>query len=489
MTRIRTVLFWVLACALVVAHAIVAWHSLVVARFWEDEAFNLTVPLNMLRGLGYSSDGALSGSTITPFDPRISTGAAVLLPVTAVLSLGVDPVIGARLVPLAFWMLLLSGLAVLGRRIGGRWAALVAVAVPLAFNSAYTASPIQGPADFLGEIPAAALIVWALVVLHRRPWLAGLLLGLAVQAKLVALLALPAFAVALWLLSPGSGAQRLLTTVRRSVLPLVLVAAPTLLLEVTALVSLGIDGYVEHLRALKWFVLDGGQNYAPTTATEKFGTLVGAWYVPWWAALALALVAAGLIGGGLLSARRAGGRIDVSALALTSAAATGLVAYVAWWSTASHLPLWVRHPSPGVFAFIPLLSAAAVWGARMLWRSHSRGRAVLRLSAAAGIAAVTLGIAASGAAHVAATLAPSTIETLDSQRAAVAPIRSWVQQNDVAWIAAQPWGSATSAVVLAGAHVGLADAPAMSSTPRLTVGAPCSREPIVDGPVYRVCAP
>ena len=230
MTRLRTILFWAAAAALLVGHVVVAWHSLTVWRFWEDEAFNLTVPRNLLDGLGYASDGALSGSTITPFDPRISTGPVVLIPVAAILATGMDPVLAARIVPLAFWALLLAGLGVLGWRIAGRWAALLAVAVPLAFTAGAGVSPIQGPADLLGEIPAAALLVWALVVLPRRAWLAGLLVGLAIQAKLIALLALPAFAVALWVLTDGSGWARVRDALRRSWVPLLLVAAPTALL-------------------------------------------------------------------------------------------------------------------------------------------------------------------------------------------------------------------------------------------------------------------
>lgn len=144
MTRARTILFWAAAVALLAGHAILAWHSLTVWRFWEDEAFNLTVPRNLLAGLGYASDGALSGSTITPFDPRISTGPVVLLPVAATLATGMDPVLAARLVPLAFWVLLLAGLGVLGWRIAGRWAALVAMTVPLAFTASAGVSPSRG---------------------------------------------------------------------------------------------------------------------------------------------------------------------------------------------------------------------------------------------------------------------------------------------------------------------------------------------------------
>ncbi|MBS1674517.1 MAG: hypothetical protein JSS74_11190, partial [Actinobacteria bacterium] len=297
--------FWILLALLVIANAIVMWHSLTVLRFWEDEAFNLTVPRNLLAGLGYTSDGTLSGSHLTPFDPRISTGPTVLLPVAGVLALGADPVIGARLVPLAYWVLLLVGLAVLGRRLAGRWGALVAVALPLAFNTAEGVSPIQGPADLLGEIAAAALVVWAMIVLPRRAWLAGLLLGLAVQAKLIALLALPAFAVALFLLAPrGRFGPSLLATLRRSIVPLVMVAVPTLLMELAALVTLGFSGYEVHARLMKEFVLSGGQKGAPTTIGEKLQTLAGSWFLPWWLVSVAAVLAVVVI---VLAARRGRG--------------------------------------------------------------------------------------------------------------------------------------------------------------------------------------
>jgi len=479
MIRARTIAFWMLAAALLAAHAIVVWHSLA-ARFWEDEAFNLTVPLNLLAGLGYSSDGALSGSMITPFDPRISTGPTVLLPVAAVLALGVDPVIGARMVPVAFWMLLVGGLAVLGTRTAGRWAGLVTAAVPLAFNGFGSVSPIQGPADLLGEIPAAALLVWALIVLPRRAWLAGLLVGLAVQAKLIALLALPAFAVTLWVLAPGHGVSRLWAALKSSWLPLVLVGMPTLLVEIAALLSLGPAGYVDHLRALRAFVRGGGQHFEPTTVAQKVETLTGAWFVPGWVALVAAIVAAVLTLSGLIVTSDAAARRPALTLAL--AGIIGSASFVGWWATASHLPLWVRHPAAGVLAFFPVLAITAVWGVRRLWSAGVVGRVLGGL----GMLALAGSIAWSIAGHVAYTFAPRS-ETLASQRAAVEPIREWVAQTGTEWLAAQPWGAAVAPIVLSGAHVGLADAPSMADAPRLA-GLQCQTPVLVEGSRYRVCA-
>jgi hypothetical protein len=480
MTRTRTILFWAAAAALLIGHVIVAWHSLTVWRFWEDEAFNLTVPRNLLAGLGYSSDGALSGSVITPFDPRISTGPVVLVPVAALLATGMDPVTAGRLIPLAFWIALLAGLAVLGRRIGGRWAALLAVTVPLAFTAGAGVSPIQGPADLLGEIPAAALIVWALVVLPRRAWLAGLLVGLAVQAKLIALLALPAFAVALWVLADGRGWPRIVDTLRRSWLPLLLVGVPTLLVELAALLSLGPAGFVDHLRAIVRFVRSGGQD-ATSSVLEKLGTLAGSWSLP--AALALlgAVIAVALALTGVVLRWRTATDAERLVIAYALAALVGALAFVGWWATASRLPLWVRHPAPGIFAFFPIIAAVALWAVPRLPR-----RRALRLAGVVAAAVLAAVVAGGATAHVVSSFLPREV-TLESQRATVAPLADWVAENDVEWLAADPWGAAVAPVVLTGAHLGLFDAPAMDGVPRLTGGG-CATETLADSGYFRICA-
>ena len=569
MTRRHTgVAFWILLALLIVANAIVMWHSLTVLRFWEDEAFNLTVPRNLVAGLGYTSDGALSGSTLTPFDPRISTGPVVLLPVAGMLALGMDPVIGARLVPLAYWVLLLVGLAVLGRRLSGRFGALIAVALPLAFNTADSVSPIQGPADLLGETTAAALIVWALIVLPRRAWLAGLLLGLAVQAKLIALLALPAFAVALFLLTPAAPfRQRLATALRRCVLPLVGVAAPTVLLEAIALVSMGFVGYARHVRALGGFLLSGGQHIEPTTVPQKLGTLAGAWFVPWWLVAIAVVIAAIAVVWAAVPARRVRSakpskdpctvhadadvrslspstdpdsvhadadvrslspskgpdplrpdadvrslspskgpdplgaeavvdpdrrrwwERDPQLLALGFGSAVGLLAFVGWWAQAAQLPLWVRHPAVGVFAFAPILAALAVRAVTALWRRRETdgARVLARATAVAAAVALAAVVAGGAAGDTVRAVQPAAAETLTQQRASIAPLADWVRENDVSWLAAKPWGGPVSSVVLTGAHLGLFDAPAMRHTPVLAFGACESGSPLASANGMVIC--
>lgn len=479
----RGILFWLVAALVAGAHAIVLWQSLVVNRLWEDEAFNLTVPLNLLRGLGYASDGTLSGSEITPFDPRISTGPVVLAPIAAVLALGADPVVGARLVPAAFWIALLIAVALLGRRVGGRWAALVALTVPLALQTAVPVSPIQGPADILGEIPAAALCAWALVVLHRRPWLAGLLLGLAVQAKYISLLFVPAFAVALWLQTPGMPWRGRL---RRALLPAGLVLAPTALMELIAFVSLGPAGFVDHVRRTGGFVISGGQEYQGTTVGEKLATLFAQWYLPAWAAVLVALAATAVAVAAAIAVRRHPGRLDAliarARLAgrgelrgIVIVAVLGTAAFVGWWSAASQTPLWIRHPSPALFALVPVLAALVVLALRLL--------GTLTAAIGGAVLALVLGVQVQG--HVAQALTPAW-ESLADQRTAAAGVAELDHPHY-----AVAWGGTVSIAVLSGAHVGLWDAgAAVTGWPRLLpAGDPNCLPPSVTFGRYVVCAP
>ncbi|OAZ44254.1 hypothetical protein CBF90_14325 [Microbacterium sp. AISO3] len=485
MTRtLRTVAFWIVAALLVAAHGIVLWQSISATRLWEDEAFNLTVPVNLLQGLGYTSDGTLSGSELTPFDARISTGPVVLLPIAAVLATGVDLVVGGRLVPAAYFVALLVAVGILGRRIGGRWGALVAVAVPLAFTAAALPSPIQGPADVLGEVPAAALLAWALVALRTRPWLAGLLVGLAIQAKYIALLSLPAFVVAVLLLQHGRPWMRRL---RALIAPAIALAVPTVLVEIFAFISLGPRGFVDHLRATRDFIRSGGQ-VAHTTFGEKLTTLASSWYLPAAvvvAAVVLAIVV--LIAGLVLRYRPSTDRFWATLAAeprahLAAAAVLGFGAFVGWWSTAGHLPLWVRHPAPGILAFAPVLVAALIPAVRQLWRSGAAARAASVVVSAA--LAGCLVVSGSSAGVTAAGRDGTELAAQREQAAAVASV-------EADWIATH-WGGLVAVVVMSGAHVALLDAPPenIAGYPRLDLGGAdlCgAAAPLAEAPGIVVC--
>lgn len=466
-------LFLLLVLVFAVSQLVLIWQSWFVYRLWEDEAFNLTVPLNLVSGLGYSSDGALSGSELTPFDVRISTGPVVLLPIAAVIGLGFDPVLGGRFVMVLFYALLLAGLWVLGSRIGGRWAALLAVSVPSFLFLAGLPSPVQGPADILGEVPSAALVAWALVLL-RRHWLwAALVFGLAIQAKLIALLAAPALVLLLVISAAGLGFW---ARVLRVVWAGLLAAVPTLLFEFVVLLASGSEGFLEHLRLLASFLRSGGQLDVRSSPGEKLALLFESWFLPAWLTLLLALLGASLLVLLFVLWRRDRAVFDalprsVSSFSfeyvfcLLAASALGVLTYVIWWMQSVHTPLWIRHPSVGLLVFVPVLAAGVVLALRVLYlRSAARSWArvsILGVAVLFGVAGVfQLG------AHSWQSLHPPLALSLADQRVVAEGVRGELGAADDEWVAVL-WGEAVAIPVLAGAHVGLLDAPAMVDTPRL----------------------
>lgn len=524
--RIINFVWWIALSFLVAAHLVIAWRSLTVMQFWEDEAYNLTVPLNMLRGLGYASDGMLNGSAdISLFDARISTGPVVLVPVAAVMQLmslfgfelwGQDVAIVSRIVPLAYWALLIGGLYLLGQRIAGRWGALLAVTAPIAFTAAASYSPIQGPADLLGEIPAAALCVWAFIALRSRPWLAGLLFGFAIQAKYIALLAGPALVVAALILA----AQPLRRWWRVLLAPAIFTVVPTLLIELVTLITLGPAGYLNHLREVGAFLLGGGQLYQSTTITEKLETLMGSWFIPPWPALTISLVVVALISFAITltvkhpqllhhARLRLTGRSSIAEprelVALLAGATLGVLAFAGWWATAAHTPLWARHPAPGMFAFVPVIAAFAPlafavmvqWFAKLsaMGSEPSRGRSTRIMVGALGTVISTVNVFAVSFLAVSLHLQHSLDEpaqTLNDQHAAAAEMRSVLLAHDSkreGWVAAEIWGSAVSIGVLTGLHTGLGDHPDMARVPYISPGDCQNSTQLAQAGGYVLCQP
>lgn len=483
--------FWAVVVALVAANLVMVVQGITSVRLWEDEAFNLTVPMNLVAGLGYTSDGILSGSELTTFDVRISTGPVMLLPVAGLIALGIDPVVAGRAVAAIGYAGLLTALALVGRRLGGRWAALVAVALPLAFETGAWPSPIQSPVDVLGEVTAAAFLAAALVFVHRRPWLAGLLIGLAIQVKFIALLAAPAFALAVLLDAPGPWQARL----RRGI-PRVLVAAgaaalPTVVFELVKLATLGPAGYVQHVREFSWFLRSGGQQGYAVSPLDKLTVLAASWNLPPLVAGLVLLVA--LVAGTALVvvAVRRMPRDDAASgvtapaplrttraefVAIVVAAAAGLATFLVWWLVSRHTPAWVRHPAPGVLAFAPVLAASLVPAARVVLAGRGGSGAPVRpvragrvLAAAASVVAVVaLAWSISGRVTTVGARSLPAGETLGDQRAAAADLAEAGYPRLVT-----TWGPAVSVGVLTGAQVGLTDAPIVTAAdPRIWFGEP-----------------
>ena len=355
-------------------------------RIWEDEAFNMSVPVNLVHGLGYASSGLLTTGFLEPFDVRISTGPAVLFPIAAVLGTGIDPALGGRAVMGAFAILLAVALYLVGARLSGRWGGLLAAATPLAFNAATPPSPIQGPTDILGEYPAAAFLVLSLLTISRRPFLSGVFVGLAIQSKTLAVLSLPVLVLAA-AFSPSalSPLKRLLRAVRLGLGA----AVPVLLFELGKLLALGWTRYWESTTDLFDFLSSGGQTGYLVSIGDKLKVLLADWSLPPWLAVAATLVvAATAIGYFALWVRRGRPPLDRQATVLALTLLGLLAVWVGWWVLTRHDPAWIRHPTPGLLAAVPLLLAVWWRAIRSLSLGKERARSLIRAVAAVAVVGV-----------------------------------------------------------------------------------------------------
>ena len=228
------------------------------------------------------------------------------------------------------------------------------------------------------------------------------------------------------------------------------------------------------------------------------------WFVP--TPIAWALVLGGVLG--LLLALRAiinawDERHRAEMTVIVVVALAGLLIFLVWWLTASHTPLWIRHPAPALLAFTPILGAFTVLGLQSVWRTRRSDAAGSHVSedlrrGIGAVAAVSFGVVM--LAQVGLNLHDSftpRAETLATQRAQAATLAEQAEasgdhdsaRDGSAWLAADPWGSAVSIVLLTGAHIGLSDAPAMNDSLRVTRGE-CTTGTVVEATRdYALCTP
>jgi hypothetical protein len=145
-----------------------------------------------------------------------------------------------------------------------------------------------------------------------------------------------------------------------------------------------------------------------------------------------------------------------------------------------HTPVWIRHPSPGLFTFVPVLAAYLVLALRVLSRTRGSWG---RVASATGAAALAVVLTLQLGGHLADALgAPG--ETLADQQKAAADVSRLNEE----WLAGR-WGDTVSITVLSGAHAALADAPHVEGVPRIWArrdATMCGKQLLVTGR-YMVC--
>lgn len=378
------------------------------APFGADEAYNLQIPQNLVRGGGYSTDLSvwLRPAKSTAFDPNISTGPTLLLPVALLAKILGTAAWTYRLVPMGAYLALVACGVLVGRRVhhtlGGAVAGLAVVAASPAAAS-WPNSPLFGAGDVLGEFTMGALITGAALML-RRPRIAGALVGLAIMTKFLAVIVVPAFAVALTLdRLPHATASR--WRVRARFRPQALgslaefgvwAMAPVLLWQGVKISTVGLAQTGRIAQAFLTLFLHAGSGLGSgfTSNNGPLGQLsLLARLFP-----LTAIVLFGVAVGATVIARRREHTTRPDPITESTwrggwALALSGGAILIWWVFISSAA-YVRHAVPGVVVLLPL---ASVWLLRDLSRPNAAG--VMNVVRRTGATCLVLGVAVGAASH------------------------------------------------------------------------------------------
>lgn len=228
-----------------------------IAHSWTDdlgfdEALIGQVVDSLVGRREYAFYGGASGTGSVPFSPGISTGAPVIIPAAAIWFITQGSLWTLRIVAIAWIVALLTGWWRLsaGRSTSLPMFGLLVAALGIAGDRISTG-------HMLGEIPATAMIVWALVLHGRsRRTPAYLLLGLAVLTKISMTPVVVALGLA-FMFCPSQGERvrdRVVDWRRLARVP-ALALLPVCLFETWKFISLGgVAGYRRWLDEFRFFV-------------------------------------------------------------------------------------------------------------------------------------------------------------------------------------------------------------------------------------------
>ena len=308
-----------------------------------DEAYILQAVDSLVGTRRYASFGVARGFGPWDFDPNLTTGPTLTLPLAPLWWVTSGSLVAVRLFMLAILLAYGAGLVVLTRGMSLRLASSGVVLLPAIF----VASTHLGEA--LGELPGSALFVWAFVALRSgRFRVAACLVGLTVQAKLVFVtMALIVLVPVFWSL------LRARQVTRTEVVRLMgLVSLPTMLFELWRFVSLGgVSGYRRSIDELRAYVTEQNVNMLGGWTSGgrhllKWNNFVALLPGAMWLLILLSFLV-GLYGILNRRVRRGGGRpLETIDCALIGAVVSGIVMFLGWWTQS------VQDPARQVLAVV-----------------------------------------------------------------------------------------------------------------------------------------
>lgn len=333
-----------------VVGVVVAAVIVILPSFWApigyDEGYNLQIVGNLLHGHGYATDAIYPSGPPQEFNYRITSGPTLMLPITATAYLLGTHVWVYRVIPVLFYVALLGSWWVIGRRTFGAGAGVAAVAGVLMIDGISVAATAPGSA--LGESAATACLLLAFLALERPGW-CGLLVGLALMAKVLVLLAVPGVVVALLLQARHSGARR--TSVL--FLSTVTMALPVVAWQVVRIASLGWSGNLHADGDFLTFMREQGAGHV--TVAEHVGSQIVTLDLAGLLVVVLSLLTIAVALATRSSARALLGRLGPELIGIGICGAT----FELWWLL-SEAQAWPRHSLQATDLLLPLLLVLVV---------------------------------------------------------------------------------------------------------------------------------
>ncbi|MBC7262821.1 MAG: glycosyltransferase family 39 protein [Chloroflexi bacterium] len=178
---------------------------------WQDEGIILQAAWNLAERGVY---GLRSSEGMRPFDPALTTGPTVVVPVTLAFRLFGIGLIPGRAVMGLYLIWTVIAIYALMQHLYDWQVALLAAFMVLACYT-YDANLVQRGRYVLGEVPGLCFILWGAYFWVKALWgtrcrdvaLSGLFFGLAILTKEIYILVMPAL-VGLWLLDSAYYKQR-----------------------------------------------------------------------------------------------------------------------------------------------------------------------------------------------------------------------------------------------------------------------------------------
>ncbi len=239
-----------------------------------DDAYHAGIAKNLAGGLGYTStiqDGRTDFIALQ-FDPRVGVGPTIILPASLIIRIFGNTYWAPGLANVILWVSSCVGIGLLIRKYQPGIGLSLATISFFYLGLALTTFHFEQWYALLGEIPAALLIILSVLLFFHDSsgvyqFLAGLAMSLAVQAKLLSLLAFVVFLlvggisyVLHRLKKETTGQERIIANSAYLIMGFVI---PLLAFEMWKFFELGSSGFVDNWKSYLSFVsnkgLDRGQ--------------------------------------------------------------------------------------------------------------------------------------------------------------------------------------------------------------------------------------